>query len=277
MKAFDKNLAIVTGGGSGIGRSLALALAKQGASVAVTDVNEQRANEVAGEIRGMGKDAWGIAVDHSDKEAVKKFADRFIKEHGCPDVMCLNAGVGHSAPLERITLEDWEWVLGVNLWGVIYMLHFFTPEMIKRQSGKILITSSLAGITPIPGMAPYCTSKFALVGLTESLSSELAAHNITVSAICPGYINTNIVRDGKIDLRDGKGASKAEEAVKFYATKGVSPDIVARDGLRALRRKISIMPTPLHAWPQYLLHRLSPSFYVWAFKQGWKRGLPFGR
>ena len=277
MKSFNKKLAIVTGGGSGIGRSLAMALAKAGASVAITDIHEDRADAVAAEIRAMGKDSWGMAVDHAGKENTEEFASRFIKEHGCPHILCLNAGVGHSAPLERISLKDWEWVLGVNLWGVIYMLHQFVPKMIEKQRGGILLTSSLAGITPIPGMAPYCTSKYALVGLAESLRAELAAHNIGVSALCPGYINTNIVKDGKLDLRDENGVSTAGEAVKFYATRGVSPDLVARDGLRALRKNSVIMPSPLHAWPQYILHRLSPTLYNAVFKIAWKRGYMFGK
>ncbi|MBI9075116.1 MAG: SDR family NAD(P)-dependent oxidoreductase [Desulfatibacillum sp.] len=278
MKTFKNKLAIVTGGGSGIGRSLSMGLARAGASVAVTDIHEDRAGQVAGEVRALGAEAWGLGVDHGNKEAAGKFADQFISEHGCPDILCLNAGVGHGAPLERISLEDWEWVLGVNLWGVIYMLHHFVPKMIERQQGGgILITSSIAGFSPLPGMSPYCTSKYALMGLSESLRAELGAHNIGVSALCPGFINTNIVKNGKIDLRDDKGASRSGDVVKFYATKGVSPDLVARDGLRALRRDIGIMPSPLHAWPQYLLHRLSPVLYNAVLKFSWKRGFPFGK
>jgi NAD(P)-dependent dehydrogenase (short-subunit alcohol dehydrogenase family) len=276
MKLYRGKTAIVTGGGSGIGRALALALGRAGARVAITDIVYERALGVASELKALGGDAWAYEADHSDIESTKKFADRFFSEVGSVDVLCLNAGVGHGATFERTSLQDWEWVLKTNLWGAIYMLHCFSPHLIEKKRGWVLITASIAGLLPMPGMAPYNVSKFGLVGLAETLRMEWAGHNVVVSALCPGVINTNIIRNGKIDLRKAGGASASSAVEKFYAKMGTDPSVVARHGLNGLARGACIIPTPLHAWPGYLFHRLSPSLHSAIVSLFWKRVLPFG-
>ena len=275
MKSFRGKTAIVTGGGSGIGKELALALAGGGANVVITDIFQDRVDEVKGLLQSKGVKAGGYRVDHASLEDTKAFADRYGKEWGPVDVLCCNAGVGHGARLEDTSL-DWQWVLGVNLWGVIYMIQLFVPGMIARRQGSILITASAAGIMPLPGMAPYNVTKAAMVSLAETLRMELVTHNIGVTALCPGVINTNIIRDGKIRFPDGqKGERVKSNMVNLYATKGTDPAVVARHGLWALKRDVAIMPTPAHVWPLYLLHRISPVFYNWLGKYFWKRGRAF--
>jgi len=277
MKIYRGKTAIVTGGGSGIGRELALALGRAGARVAITDIVYKRALDAAVEVKALGGDAWAYEVDHSDMEGTKKFAERFFSEIAVVDVLCLNAGVGHGAPFERTSLQDWEWVLKTNLWGVIYMLQCFSPHLIEKKRGWVLITASIAGLFPLPGMAPYNVSKFGLVGLAETLRIEWAARNIVVSALCPGVISTNIIKNGRIDLKKAGGESTSGAVEKFYAKMGADPAVVARDGLKGLARGACIIPSPLHAWPGYLLHRLSPSLSSAMGNFFWKRGWPFGR
>jgi len=276
MKSFRGKTAIVTGGGSGIGRELALALAAEGANVVITDIVEERIDEVKGLIESKGVKAGGYRVDHASLDESKAFAERFTKEWGAVHVLCCNAGVGHGARLEDTTLEEWQWVLGVNLWGVIYMIHLLVPGMIERKQGAILITASGAGIMPLPAMAPYNVTKAAMVSLAETLRMELVTHNIGVTALCPGVINTNIVRDGNIHMAEGEqGENLHSRLVDFYATKGTHPAVVARDGLKAIKRGIPIMPSPANVWVLYLLHRISPTLYSWIGKYCWKRGRAF--
>lgn len=275
MRTFRGKTAVVTGGGSGIGKAIALALAAEGANVVITDIVQERIDEVRGLLEAKGVRAGGYRVDHASLEETRAFAARFAADWGAVDVLCCNAGVGHGAKVEETTLEEWEWVLGVNLWGVIYMIHLFVPGMIERRQGSILITASGAGIMPLAGMAPYNVTKAAMVSLAETLHMELVTHNIGVTALCPGVINTNIVRDGKIHASTGEQNPVKANMVELYATKGTDPAVVARDAIKALRRDTVIMPSPGHVWPLYILHRISPSLYNRIGRYLWKRGRAF--
>ncbi|MBN1472724.1 MAG: SDR family oxidoreductase [Syntrophaceae bacterium] len=259
---FKNKIAIVTGAGSGIGRELALRLAAKGSKVIITDIIRERIDQVVSELEARGVEAAGYRVDHSRIEDVQKFAQDFFSRWGHIDILCCNAGIGVGSNFKELQIKDWEWVMGINLWGAIYMLHNFVPKMIDRKSGSILITASGAGIIGIPGMAPYCTSKFAMIGLAESLRGELYKHNIKVSVLCPGVINTNIIKDGKILFADKSGKTAQSMVEKFYRVFGVSPAIVARQGISALRRDTGIKVSPgFQMWPTYVLKRLSPMVY----------------
>ena len=266
--------AVVTGAGSGIGRALALALAERGCSVAVTDIRQERLDRVVEELGERGARAQGFRVDHSKLEEVRRFAGDFFAEWGGVDILCSNAGVGLGARFIETTIEDWEWVLGVNLWGCIYMMHEFVPRMAEGGGGSILITCSDAGLFSIPGMAAYQTSKYGVMGLGETLRMELYEQGIRVSMLCPGIINTNIIDDGRIRLVNSKGRDSRAAMQRFYREKGVDPSVVAEAGLRALEKDLGIVLAPWpHSGPQYLLKRLSPSLYHGIFRFLWKRGI----
>ena len=274
MSFFHGKTAIVTGAGSGIGRALANALADSGCEgIALTDIMEDRIATVVEEIERKGGRAVGYRVDHSSAEEVEAFRDRFFKEWGHVDILCSNAGVGCGGRLEETTLEDWKWVLDINLWGAIYMMHYFVPEMVKRRSGSILLTVSDAGLFSIPGMLAYQTSKHAVMGLGTTLRIELSIHNINVSMLCPGIINTNIIADGRIKLKDESGKSAFDPIQNFYKKHGVDPSVPARAGLKALEKDIGIIISPWSqtGW-QYLLWRLSPQLYFGLFRFLWKKG-----
>lgn len=274
MDFFTGKTAIVTGAGSGIGRALANELAGAGCKVVITDIVEERVDEVVDELKARGAEAGGYRVDHSSAEEVEAFAGRFFEEWGHVDILCSNAGVGCGGRLEETGLDDWEWVLNVNLWGAIYMMHYFAPEMVKRKEGSILLTVSDAGLFSIPGMLAYQTSKHAVMGMGTTLRIELFSHNVKVSMLCPAIINTNIIRDGRIKLKDTSGKSAQSGIAEFYTKHGVDPSVPARAGLRALEKDIGIVISPWSqtGW-QYLLWRLSPQLYCGVLRFAWKRGL----
>ena len=264
--------AIVTGAGSGIGRALALRLAGMGANVAITDIVGERLEPVEREIRGLGVKAFSDVVDHSDPEAVATFHEKYESEWGRADVLCLNAGITVAGPIEELTREDWTRTFGVNLWGPIYMLELFLPQMIKQNSGGVLITASAAGFMGLPALSTYSTSKYAMVGLAESLHLELSKHGIHVCALCPGVINTNIVADGKMRFDKGDDPKTQDKLVRFYATYGTSPETVAKHGIQGLVKNRCVQPSPAHASAMYYIKRFFPVLYCRIGSLVWKKG-----
>jgi NAD(P)-dependent dehydrogenase (short-subunit alcohol dehydrogenase family) len=259
---FKGKNAIVTGAGSGIGRELALQLADMGCHVTVTDIVKERVDNMVEELERKGVNARGYTLDHADLDQVGQMAADYLADWKTVDILCCNAGVGAGGFLDELTLKDWEWVMGVNFWGTVYMIQLFVPSMIERKQGMILLTASGAGLIGIPGMAPYCASKHAVAGLGESLRGELYRNNIRVSVLCPGIINTNIVKDGKIFFSDKKGKTVKDRVAAFYRTFGSSPAVVARQGIRALVKDTGVQVSPgYQMWPTYALKRLSPSLY----------------
>jgi NAD(P)-dependent dehydrogenase (short-subunit alcohol dehydrogenase family) len=257
MPDLHDKIAVVTGAGSGIGRSTALLLARHGAKVHVADIESDRAQRVAGEIQAAGGDALSHHLDVSDPVAVDAFAAAIFAADGRVDILHNNAGIGHGGSIEDTTIEDWQRVIGVNLLGVAYGVQAFVPRMLKQgRAASVINTASLAGINPAAKMAPYCTSKFGVVGMTESLNAELSKRGIRFSAICPGIIDTNIIPTATVR---GDLEGKHSKINEFYATRGVSPDEVADAVLRAIEKHTLIVPVPRRQvlFP-YLLHRFSP-------------------
>jgi NAD(P)-dependent dehydrogenase (short-subunit alcohol dehydrogenase family) len=250
-------VAVVTGAGSGIGRSTALLLARNGAKVHVADIDAARARDVASEIESNGGSAVAHGIDVSDPESVEMFAADVFETDGAVDILHNNAGIGHGGEIESTTIEDWQRVIGVNLLGVAYGVQAFVPRMLKQgRPGSVINTASQAGINPAPKMAPYCASKFGVVGMTEALNAELSKRGIRFSAICPGVISTDIVRTATMR---GELGGKQGKLTDFYAAKGVSPDEVADAVLRAIEHHTLIVPVPRRqVLVPYLLHRLSP-------------------
>jgi NAD(P)-dependent dehydrogenase (short-subunit alcohol dehydrogenase family) len=251
-------VAVVTGAGSGIGRSTALLLARHGARVHAADIDADSAQKVASEIVGAGGSAVAHALDVSDPAALHALAEEVFAADGHVDILHNNAGIGHAGSVESTTVEDWQRVIGVNLLGVAYGIQAFVPRMLEQgRPASVINTASQAGINPAPKMAPYCASKYGVVGLTESLNAELSRRGIHFSAICPGVIDTNIVATATMR---GELAGKAHERLtELYDTRGVSPDEVAQAVLRAIDKRLLIVPVPRRqVLLPYLLHRLSP-------------------
>ena len=263
---FDRQVILVTGAGSGIGREMALLFARLGGKVHVVDVNPDSAEAVRGEIEDAGGQAVAHTVDCSDAAAVEALAETVSAEGEGLDVLCNNAGIGHGGPIEETTLEDWQKVIGVNLMGVIHGMHSFVPRLLEQgRPAHIVNTASLAGLVATPQMAPYCASKFGVVGLSEALDAELADRGIRVTALCPGIIYTPILANATMH---GEMAGNRQRIIDFYKNRGVTPDVVARDAVSAIRHKRLIQPSPRsHVLPPWLLKRVSPGLSEVASRQ----------
>jgi NAD(P)-dependent dehydrogenase (short-subunit alcohol dehydrogenase family) len=253
---FGGKIVVVTGAGSGIGRSSAMLFSKLGAKVHVADLNGESAETVVGELVARGGRGVSHTVDVTDPEAVAAFCARVFEEESRVDVLHSNAGIGHAANIEQTTVEDWQRVIGVNLLGMAYVVQAFVPRMLS-QGGRssIVNTASMAGLVAAPQMAPYSASKFGVVGMSESLNAELAPHGIHVCAVCPGIIDTPITRSA---IMRGEPAERRESAISFYERRGASPDVVAEAIVDAVRKRKVIAPVPLsHVMPAWLLKRVS--------------------
>ena len=247
-------IAVITGAGSGIGAATARLLARHGAKVHVADLNAEAATAVAREIGGGATDH---TVDVSRPEEVEALAKAIFDDEGRVDILHNNAGIGHGGDIETTTVEDWQRVIGVNLLGVAYGVQAFVPRMLEQgHPATIVNTASEAGLIPIARMAPYCASKFGVVGMSESLDAELRTRGIRVVALCPGIINTGIVRDG---IMRGQLGADLEKVIAFYDKHGASPDTVAEAVLDAIARpRLIVVSPPSQVLAPYLLHRLSP-------------------
>lgn len=255
--AIAGKIAVVTGAASGIGRSTALLFGRLGATVHAADLDDEGARAVAREIESAGGRATAHAVDVADPAAVEALAERVYVADAAVDILHNNAGVGHLGRVDDTTLEEWQRVLGINLMGVVHGVHSFVPRMLRQgRPAHIVNTASLAGLVPVPGMAPYGASKHAVVGLSESLNAELAPRGIHVSAICPGFINTPITTSAHLD---GELAASRDRIVRFYQRFGSSPDVVAEAVVDAVVRKKLIRTVPRrHAALMWTVRRISP-------------------
>lgn len=251
---YNNKVAVITGAGSGIGRAIARQLGEYGARVHCVDINALAAETTARQIEG----ATPHCVDVSDAAAVAALADQVFNAEDRVDLLFNNAGVGHAGLVVDTELADWRWIMDINVMGVVHGLDAFLPRM-QRQPGqsRIINTASGAGLIPMPRMAPYCASKFAVVGLSQSLASELHGGSVGITILCPGTINTDIIK--KTQTR-GAAQNNQARAVTYYEQKGASPDQVAADVLRDVRKGRLFCVTPRHeVGLGWLLQRLSPT------------------
>ncbi len=254
--------AVVTGGGGGIGRAFSMALARRGGRVLVVDINLEAAEETAKMVRTSGAEAHAARCDVASKSEVFALPALMKERFGGTDMVFNNAGVAASGPVDDIPLEDWEWLLGINLWGVIYGCLAFLPEFRAQKSGQFVNVASAAGLLAPPRLAPYNVSKAGVVALSETLSAELADDGIGVSVLCPTFIKTNIHKVGR---QHGEGTREAGERMMDRAKK--TADEIAEITLDAAAKgQLYITPHPdgLWAWrakradPEYFHKRLVP-------------------
>ena len=244
MEDFKGKVAVVTGAASGIGRATATRFAEEGMKVVMADIEEAALEDAVKSLRNAGHEVLGVPTDVSKWEAIQALADRTMEEFGGVNILHNNAGVVVSGPIEELTLADWEWVLGVDLWSVIYGIKAFLPLIKQTGEGHIVNTASTAGLQSSANIGPYNVSKFGVVALTETLRLELKAGDSKVSAsvLCPGAINTQIVfskRNRTEESAQGHISSAAEKAFEkgagaLLADRGKDPSEVADMGCNAI-------------------------------------------
>lgn len=264
MKIDNSTVAVVTGAASGIGRALAVRLAAEGAQLAICDVNKTELEETAQlALKTAARPGVKISthmVDVSDRERMQAFVGEVVAEHGRAHLVINNAGVGMGGTVEELAVEDFEWLMGVNFWGVIYGTKMFLPVLRQQPRGHIVNISSVFGIVAPPGHSAYAASKFAVRGFTESLRHELKGSHITVTAVHPGGIRTNIARKA----RAGAGADPAvieREIQTFDKVAKTLPETAADVIVRGVMNDKEKILIGSDAWIIDKVQRLMPVRY----------------
>ncbi len=201
MFTLQNHIAVVTGAGRGIGRAIALKFASAGADVVCVSRTTENAEKVAAEIRALDRRAWAFAVDVSSLECVTKASEEILAATGKVDILVNNAGVTRDGLLVRMSESDWDTVIDTNLKGAFLVTKAFTRSFMKQRSGRIINVASVIGLIGNAGQANYAASKAGLIGLTKSVARELASRGVTVNAIAPGFIETDMTSELKPEVK----------------------------------------------------------------------------
>ena len=257
------NLGVVTGAGSGIGRATALALAERGANLAICDVDDVGLAQTADRIKALGREVLSQTVDVAQADAMQAFAQATRSALGRVDIVVNNAGIGMAGLFVDVPLEAWTKILGINISGVIHGCHAFLPGMIEADAGGHIVNiASMAGYCQAPGMTAYGTTKFGVLGFSECLRAELSVHGIGVTAVCPGVINTAIVRTSKM-YGLNEDPELREQGIRAFERRNYSPERVAQKILRAVQKNRGVAPISPEAWAGYWVKRLVPGLIAW--------------
>jgi NAD(P)-dependent dehydrogenase (short-subunit alcohol dehydrogenase family) len=268
--AFAGRVAIVTGGGSGIGAALVRALAARGAAVVIADVDKAGAEAVAGSVVAGAGRVSATVLDVRDADAVSALVQEVAAQYGKLDLIFNNAGIAVGGQVDELTLEHWNRVIDVNLRGVVHGVHAAYPLMLRQGHGHIVNTASLAGLVPGPGLAPYASAKHAVVGLSLSLRAEGASRGVKVSAVCPGFVDTPLlgrVNDGLPQTETGANAAAlARQLGKLYHA-----DPLAQDVLRGVERNKALIVAPRSARVAWRMARYTPGLTMRTIISGVRR------
>lgn len=260
MKTFQDKIAVVTGAGSGIGRALSIQLSKAGAHLAITDINEEGLNETATLCRNLGAEVFVKICNSASLEEVQSLVADVIGKFNRVDIVINNAGIAlGKKPLVEVSYEELEYIMGVNLWGVIYGSKEFLPHLLERPEAALVNISSIFGLAGIAEQVPYCATKFAVRGLTESLRAELLKTNVEVYSVHPGGINTNIAEEALREAQDNPTKRKEVENFKKLLTH--SPEKAAKTILSNIRKKNYKILIGEEAYLFDILPRILPESY----------------
>lgn len=237
MKQFQNRVAVITGAGSGIGRALALNLAEKGCKLALSDIRTASVEETAKLCERFNADVMVDTLDVADKNAMQAYPEKVVQKFGGVHIVINNAGVAVAATVEETSIEDYEWLMGINWWGVLYGTKFFLPHLQKADEAHIVNISSVFGIIGVPTQSAYNAAKFAVRGFTESLRQELEGTHIGVSCVHPGGIKTNIAANARYKKGPDGNTDHAAAAEKFARIARVTPEEAAATIVRGIEKK----------------------------------------
>lgn len=271
MKEFEGKGAVITGGGSGIGLGMARAFAEEGMNLVLADIEGPALEQARRQIADLGVEVSTYQIDVSARAEMNALADYASKKLGDIHILCNNAGVSQAGNLlDQVTDDHWDWMLGVNLHGVIYGLQAFLPLLKKHgQGGQIVNTASIGGLNVNPDYhyGPYSTTKFAIVGLSEALKYDMAPHNIGVSVLCPAAVATGIFESGRARPARFGGAFERKDGhpIKEMIAQGDDPHNIGRWVVKAIRDEVFyIVPHPeTREWVEQRFRRILDG-YDWA-------------
>jgi NAD(P)-dependent dehydrogenase (short-subunit alcohol dehydrogenase family) len=240
MQDFAGRVAIITGGASGIGLATARALAQEKMCIVLADIEQEPLDAAVNEIQRLGVEAIGVRTDVGDLKQVQTLADKTWEKFGGAHVVFNNAGVAVFGPIQEMKHEDWEWVIRVDLWGVIHGVEAFLPRMIaQKQDGHIVNTASFAGLAPNQGLGAYCVAKYGVVALSECLARDVKEYGIGVSVLCPMILATNIThseRNRPTEL-GGVKAQRKQTTTEQQNMRGrvLTPELAAKKVVKAIK------------------------------------------
>jgi NAD(P)-dependent dehydrogenase (short-subunit alcohol dehydrogenase family) len=257
MTSRTSQVAIVTGGASGIGRAIATALVLRGDTVTVADLDKEGAERVAGRLSEYGR-ATAAALDVTDSAAVDALYRAVGDQHGRLDLVFNNAGIAVGGMTDELTLAHWNKAIDVNLRGVVHGVRSAYPIMLAQGHGHILNTASLAGLVPAPMMLPYTTTKHAVVGMSLALRAEAAGRGVRVSVICPGFVDTPLLDNANPDLPETETGKRARDLAVRVQRRLYTAEALARDVLRGAAKNQALIVAPASARAAWRGVRLSP-------------------
>ncbi len=253
MKTLKGKVAVVTGAASGIGRALALRLADEGCDLAVVDRDAAGLESVAEAIRGRGRHVSTHVVDVARRERLAALPDEVIAAHGRVHILVNNAGVALSGTLAENSIEDLDWIVDINFWGVVLGCKHFLPHLAEQDEAHIVNLSSLFGLIGLPSVGAYCATKAAVRSYSETLSAELRGTGITVTSVHPGGVSTHIMRNARMDDEEGR-----TEAIAMFDRFGVTPDRAAARIVSAIKRGQTRLRICRETYVADWLKRLAP-------------------
>ena len=271
MKKFPNKRIVITGAGSGFGRSIAVEFARLGWKIGIADINDTGSNETLRMVAQAGGEGEIFHADVTDPKAIKEMADHFFSKWNGVDILINNAGIAIGGAVGDVPLEQWNTIFGVNFWGMLYGCHEFIPRMKTQGGGHIVNVASAAGLLCLTNMGPYSVTKAAVISLCETLRTETAPYNIGITAACPMFFNTGLLDDMK------STDPWISEVAKTAFERGYQADRIAKKLIKAIKKnKLYVVPM-FYGKALWLNKRLTPNLYynlaAWLNKRGWMKPL----